>query len=201
MPVDNKKKSVKAMSGLKDGIIKKYCTLAVKQGATDAKFVLPGSVKTAEWVRWKCRFGCPAYGQGHCCPPDTPAPDETRKFLDCYQRAILFHLQVPQSTVPEERKLLGKSFRKLHRMLVKLEGELFKEGYYKAFLFLAGPCRMCKECGKLKGELCSMMDTARPAMEACGIDVFQTARNNGYTIDTLSDKTETQNTYCLMMVD
>jgi len=45
------------------------------------------------------------------------------------------------------------------------------------------------------------MDQARPSMESCGIDVFQTARNNGFYIDTLRDKSETQNNYCLMLVD
>jgi hypothetical protein len=38
-------------------------------------------------------------------------------------------------------------------------------------------------------------------MESCGIDVFQTARNNGFFIQTLKEKTETQNLYCLMLVD
>ena len=38
-------------------------------------------------------------------------------------------------------------------------------------------------------------------MEACGIDVFQTARNNGFFIETLREKTETQNLYCIILVD
>jgi len=38
-------------------------------------------------------------------------------------------------------------------------------------------------------------------MEACGIDVFQTARNNGFPIETLREEQETRNTYCLMLVD
>jgi hypothetical protein len=38
-------------------------------------------------------------------------------------------------------------------------------------------------------------------MEACGIDVFQTARNNGFFIRTLREKAEAQNIYCLLLVD
>jgi hypothetical protein len=38
-------------------------------------------------------------------------------------------------------------------------------------------------------------------MEACGIDVFQTARNNGFHIETLRDVTEPRNTFALMLVD
>jgi len=38
-------------------------------------------------------------------------------------------------------------------------------------------------------------------MEACGIDVFQTAMNNGFHIETLRKETEPRNTFCLMLVD
>jgi predicted metal-binding protein len=86
-------------------------------------------------------------------------------------------------------------------VLVRLEGEMFKDGYYKAFVFLAGPCLKCKKCGKLEGTPCVHMESARPAMEACGIDVYQTARNNGFFIEPLREKSETHNDYCLMLVD
>ena len=72
---------------------------------------------------------------------------------------------------------------------------------YKAFVFLAGPCNLCKECGKIKGTACLFGSKARPSMEACGMDVYQTARNNGFPIHPLRDKTETQNDYCLLLVD
>jgi len=38
-------------------------------------------------------------------------------------------------------------------------------------------------------------------MEGCGIDVFQTARNNGFFIQPLREKTENQNLYRLMLVE
>lgn len=37
-----------------------------------------------------------------------------------------------------------------------------------------------------------------PRMEACGMDVYQTARNNGFSFKPLCEKTETQNEYCLV---
>jgi predicted metal-binding protein len=86
-------------------------------------------------------------------------------------------------------------------MLVDLEGEIFKDGYYKAFAFLSGPCGLCKECRKLQGEACEFRDKARPFMEGCGIDVYQTARNNGFFIETLRENSQTQNNYRLILVD
>ena len=74
---------------IKDNDLKKYCQTAIEGGATHAKQIHPKSVVTAPWVRLKCQFGCPGYGKGYCCPPDTPTPDQTREILDTYQRAIL----------------------------------------------------------------------------------------------------------------
>jgi predicted metal-binding protein len=107
----------------------------------------------------------------------------------------LFHIE---TLSPEDRK---KRSRKFLQALIDLEGEMFKDGYYKAFVFLAGPCRLCKECGTVTGTSCNHGDIARPSMEACGIDVFQTARNNGCPIETLREETEPRNTFCLMLVD
>ncbi len=172
----------------------KYCEKAIQAGATDAKVIHPSTVVTAPWVRFKCLFGCP-YKHRYSCPPHTPTPAETQALLDSYRRAILFHVEAPYS---KER---ARNMIAYMDALVKLEGELFKDGYYKAFLMLAGPCVLCKECGLNEGIPCRFPAKTRPSMESCGIDVFQTARNNGFFIKTLKEKSETQNLYCLMLVD
>jgi predicted metal-binding protein len=172
----------------------KYCEKAIQTGATHAKFIHPSTVVIAPWVRFKCQFGC-SFKHHYNCPPHAPALSETQAFLDSYHRAILFHAEAPYS---KER---GKNVMAYNEMLVNLEGELFKDGYYKAFVMLAGPCALCKECGIVEGVPCRFPAKTRPSMESCGIDVFQTARNNGFFITTLKEKSETQNLYCLMLVD
>ena len=175
---------------------KELCDIAKrKSGVIDACIISPSQVVTAAWVRLKCQFGCPGYGKSYCCPPNTPTPEQTRKVLDSYQRALLFHIEVPDMPAKE------KHYRKFFDALVDLEGEIFKDGYYKAFVFLAGPCRLCKECTILEDKACNFLNRARPCMESCGMDVFQTARNNGLFIETLRERTETNNEYCLMLVD
>jgi predicted metal-binding protein len=174
--------------------LEKYCAKAVQAGATNAKVIHPNTVVTAPWVRFKCMYGCPI-NQRYSCPPHTPTPAETQATLDSYNRAILFRVEAPYS---KER---GKKLMAYLGMLVELEGEIFKDGYYKAFVMLAGPCSLCKECGKVEGVPCSNPGKSRPAMEAFGIDVYQTARNNDFFITPLKDKSETQNLYCLMLVD
>lgn len=175
--------------------LKRYSDYAMKIGATEVKAIKPASVVTAPWVKWKCQFGCAGYNSSHCCPPNTPTFEETRQVLDSYQRALLFHIETSPNT-PSRSNL--KQYR--HR-LIDLEGELFKDGYYKAFVMLAGPCDVCKACGKTEGKACNNRYRARPSMEACGIDVFQTARGNGFHIETLRSEAEPRNTFCLMLID
>jgi len=173
----------------------KYCERAVQYGVTEAKVVNPATVVTAPWVRFKCMYGCPFNQLRYSCPPHTPTPAETQAVLDSYKRALLFRIEAPYS------KDRGRKIKVCLDMLVELEGEVFKDGYYKAFVMLSGPCMLCKECAKAEGIPCRNPGKLRPAMEAFGIDVYQTARNNGYYIMPLREKTETQNLYCLMLVD
>lgn len=174
--------------------LKTYCEKAIQGGMTHAKVIHPSTVVTAPWVRFKCLFGCP-YKHHYSCPPHTPTPEETQAVLDSYNRAILFHMEAVDS---QER---NKKVLDCFNTLVDLEGELFKSGYYKALVMLAGACVLCKTCGLVDGSPCRFPAKTRPSMESCGIDVFQTARNNGFFITTLKEKAETRNLYCLMLVD
>ena len=175
--------------------LEKYCQRAVEGGVTHAKQVHPSSIVIADWVRWKCQFGCKGYNRSYTCPPDSPMPEQTRAMIDEYHRTILFRTEAhPVPDLLERRK-------ENRKMLVDLEIEMFKDGYYKAFVFMSGGCGLCDECGKTRGEPCPLGLRVRPSMEACGIDVYQTARNNGFFIKTLRDKTETRNYFGLMLVD
>ena len=153
-------------------------------GARGARLIRAASVATAPWVRLKCQYGCDGYASSLCCPPRTPAPDETRRVIDAYQRAILFEAGL------SEPKAIA----------VKLEREAFLAGYYKAFGLGAGPCSLCPEgCAFDKG--CRRAHEARPAMEACGIDVFATARANGFTINVVRDESDPAHYFGLLLLD
>lgn len=41
----------------------------------------------------------------------------------------------------------------------------------------------------------------RPMMEACGIDVFRTARNNGFEIDTQKETYGRWNYFALLLIE
>lgn len=165
--------------------IEKYAKKALKLGAQDAKLISAETIVTAPWVRIKCQYGCSGYGQCLTCPPYSPTPDETARTLKSYQTALLIH---------------GDDHTDVTTIAARLEGEAFLDGYYKAFAMGSGPCRLCDECN-VEDEECLHPDEARPAMEACGIDVFQTARNNGFPIEVVKNQKCDQNYYGVVLVE
>jgi predicted metal-binding protein len=165
--------------------LEKYVRKAVELGAVDAKVIPADSVVTAAWVRIKCQFGCGGYGQCLTCPPHSPTPEKTAEILSCYRKAILLH---------------GDDHSDMTEIAVAIERQVFLDGHYKAFAMGAGPCQLCGECNIANNE-CRNPEKARPAMEACGIDVFQTARNNGYQIDVVKNHSSKQNYFALVLVE
>ena len=164
-----------------------------EMGIDGAKIIDPGSIVTAEWVRMKCQYGCSGFGESLCCPPRTPTPDITRKVIDSYQKAILLHQRLLKG---KKRWVKAKTFSKT---IVRLEIEIFLDGYYKAWSMGYGPCDLCKECN-LSG-YCKHGLEARPSMEACGIDVFKTARDNGFPIEVVRTRDEERNIFGLILVE
>lgn len=103
--------------------------------------------------------------------------------LDQFKRAVLFEA--------------GRGQPK--KIAVALEKELFLQGFYKAFGMGAGPCHLCEVCAFEEG--CRNPELARPALESCGIDVFATAREHGFTIEVVRDRSDVQHYFGLVLID
>ena len=82
-------------------------------------------------------------------------------------------------------------------VVVKLEREVFLSGYYSTFGLGSGPCPYCNECNLKE---CVHPDLARPSMEACGIDVYATARKTGYNLSVVKNRGETPTHFGLLLV-
>jgi len=156
-----------------------------KSGVIDARMISPSQVETAGWVRLKCQFGCDGFGRCLVCPPFTPRPRQMREVLDAYRRAVLIHCE-PKANVKA--------------IVAELERDIFLLGCWKAFGLGAGPCYFCKECN-VEEKQCLHADRARPAMEACGIDVFSTVKKVGFPIEVVRTTRQCPNYYGLILVD
>lgn len=152
-----------------------YAGRAKSLGVSRARIIDTGNVVVAHWVRVKCQYGCEGYGQYLTCPPYSPTPDYTKRMVAEYSKGLLMQLE---NIYPVDRPRVRVRFR---GVVATLEREIFLDGYYKALGLSAGPCRFCKSCDVT--EPCRHPDKARPSMEACGIDVYRTARDCGFELE------------------
>ena len=95
---------------------------ALELGAEKAKIIDAETVVLAEWVRWKCRYGCPLFAKDAFHPPAAPDAASMAKVLGEYRQAILLN---------------GPNGQTLTEAAVRLEGEAYHRGYYKAFALTA----------------------------------------------------------------
>jgi predicted metal-binding protein len=177
------KENMKKESGKDSRKLESFLKKIKELGVRGAKVIDPKTVETASWVRWKCRFGCGGYSSSLMCPPHAPTPEETRRVLDSYRKAILF-----ESGGHDTKEIAAK-----------MEREIFLSGYYKALGLGAGPCRLCRSCAFDEG--CRHPEEARPSLEACGIDVFATVRKHGFKIDVVKTYKDQQHYFGLILID
>ena len=91
---------------------------ALQLGAEKAKIIDTDTIVMAEWVRWKYEYGCPPFEKDPFPPPFAPDPESTKKVLKEYNKALLLN---------------GSNGIALTAAALHLEGEAYRQGYYKAF--------------------------------------------------------------------
>jgi len=181
-------------------IIQKLQELAVEKGANSTKHINTKNIVVEEWVRLKCKYGCKGYARHFTCPPYSPTTEETKKTLQNYESALLVEFTDLKEKVEQQ---------KIHEIMYDLERTAFLNGLYKAFSYTAGPCRICGSCPAEKVENpneyskreCKNQKKARPSMEACGIDVFQTVRKAGYEIDVIKEEDGCFKSFGLLLLE
>lgn len=141
-------------------------------------------VHVADWTDLRCRSGCKRYGSPHC-PPNSPSPQKTRSLLSDFSYALLLEGEPPTKT--------------FQRKVLQAEREAFISGFHKAFAFWAGPCSLCSSCPS--DGTCRNTEEGRPSMEGAGIDVFETVRRAGFSLRTLSAKTDFIKYYALLLLE
>jgi len=165
-------------------------------GFSDFKWIETKDIVVARWVRFRCMFGCPAYGKRGTCPPNVPSIDECRQMISEYKQAAVFHIE-KKVDKPEDRKAWS---RPIVQKLTELEREVFLAGYYKTLLLSFDACGFCETCETDRTK-CRNPWIARPGADAMGIDVYTTVRGIGYPIQVLKDYEETMNRYAFLLIE
>jgi predicted metal-binding protein len=180
---------------------------ALQIGADRAKILPVSRLAVRQSARAKCYIpACKFYGSSIMCPPHNPlTPDITRKIVSEYEYGILFQVAA------RVEDFVGKEWRTRHvrtelkhkKIVAQLEAKAFYLGFPRAMGFAAGECSLCvprKPCAVLKGKECVHPLRARPAMEACGFDVFTIAREAGWKLVPVGHSSTPQNTSCASLI-
>lgn len=144
---------------------------ALRLGFKFARTIKTSEIAVEPWVRLKCRFGCGRYDSSLTCPPLSPDEAKMKEILSRYTHGLLV-----QGTPPSKQ---------FHESLLALERLFFSSGYWEALSFGAGPCPVCSQCPPPEGR-CRFPEMARPSLEACGVDVFETAHRAGLGLKPIS---------------
>jgi len=177
---------------------------ARRLGATDARAISTADVFLDERVRFKCMVPrCGNYGRHLMCPPNLMSLEEFRRVLAAYRTAILVQLEAEvDSTDKAKGRLEGEAARrlkkttgahamekKLHSIITDLEALAFKNGFYFAAGLIGSECLLCDECAGLDGSgPCRHPFSARPSMQAMGIDVIKTTKKAGLPVRLSSEE-------------
>ncbi|WP_201763865.1 DUF2284 domain-containing protein [Methanosphaerula palustris] len=172
-------------------------------------------IAVREWTRFRCRFGCAAYGTHFCCPPFVPSTEETRTMIAEYHSAVLARFDTatfpsgPDGLPPSR----GEILRTVQQTIADLERAAFLAGYYRAFGMGASPCALCSTCVAQEmldagttptpadAVRCRQKKVMRPSMEALGIDVFETVKNAGHSIEVLTGRDDPPIYFGLVLLD
>jgi predicted metal-binding protein len=169
--------------------LKRYVSLALVAGASDAAIVHARNIIVDERVLMKCRFPlCGEYGACMNCPPNTGSIGEMRERIKLFEYAVILKLDVPVERIAGQaaRGEGVEDLKKLCKIVSDIESAAFYDGYYFATGHTSASCHFiwCKglECQALAGKGCRQRARAYASMEAVGIDVFRLATSLGWDV-------------------
>lgn len=192
-------------SGSKVQKFERLIKLALDNGATAAKSIDTTGIVIDPRVRLKCEIPlCSGYNAFLTCPPYVMRVEEFEKIVKMYRYAIILQVETNINSLPKSDKNIKTiskgefkniysqhdKFKKiLHNLVNLVEAEAFKSGYYLATGLTGGRCALCDECVISQGKMvCKHPNSARPPMEAVGIDVNRTCDNAGLRVSLSSSE-------------
>jgi predicted metal-binding protein len=177
--------------------------VALALGAGDARWIEPDQVAVREWVRFKCQYGCNLYAKRLTCPPFTPSVEEVKSVLSEYKKILILKFEQHSITEEDGEKFIrefNKRQKNVNDVTLKVEKELMLKGYYKVFALEPGSCNRCDECTAQPGK-CRFPTEARPSPESLAIDMFETVKNAGWSMEVKTEPNQNWTNYALIFVE
>ena len=176
----------------------------LERGASRVALVEAGDVVVSEHVALAAHDSdCRCVGLNLMSPPYSPTPAQFAAWLGSFELGLLVQVEgrVPaELRLPPQgshgwccalaaarsaagyREAVVSLWQKLHDLVMWLERESMRRGYYLSVGLVVGDCELCELCDTSR--LCCFPYVARPSMEAVGIDVAATCAAAGWTAST-----------------
>jgi predicted metal-binding protein len=153
------------------------------------KVINPNQLIVTQKVRDYCiENKCGKYNKNFMCPPYTGDINSFKERLKNYRKGII--IGVKDKILKDDRKEKAyESADKLHKIMLDAELMAKKLGFDNGTALIGGNCRICRVCAVELGlKNCLYPEKARPSLEAMGIDVIETLRNIGITLEFRQDE-------------
>jgi len=147
-------------------------TAGKKHGIDEALTIYTSKIDVKDGVRLKAKFGDKHVALNWIEPSYDVNPEDTRKLLREYTKAIL--------VIAKDGKMALTEFWKA---MMDIEHTMMINNYYKAMALVSGPCHGCEGCSILKGKTCKEPSKRRPTLEGMGIDIISTVKRFKKNID------------------
>lgn len=157
---------------------------ALSLGLTGAQIIPTSIILVQDEVVDRGCAACPSYGKYLSCPPAVSPPEEFRKFLAGFQKALLVQLKDKTAGDPSTGDY-GEAFNHLSRMnnaLLSLEEFCRTSGFPRARCYIGGHCQLCESCVG-PGSPCRNPELLRTSMDANGINVVETCKAAGCPLE------------------
>lgn len=152
------------------------------------KEINPKDIVIDEKIRGYCEKNrCGNYGNNFMCPPAIGSVNDFMQKMENYN--ICFIIGIKDKNVNLKSEEVYKSKNKLNRILLEIEQEAGRLGFFNAKVLIAGNCNICNPCKKALGyKSCPYPKMSRPSPEALGVDVFKTLEDIGYKLEFKDDE-------------
>jgi len=109
---------------------------AKEKGASSVRLIPAKDIIVEDYVRLKCKYGCPTFAKRFTCPPYASTPKETREIIKNYNWALLV----------EFTGLVNKADQlDVHRLMYDLKREAFFERFAQGLCFRGWPLQTLRE--------------------------------------------------------
>lgn len=152
--------------------------LAIEMGFTKAECVPAADISFDADLRRYCEMNlCGSYGNNYACPPDCGTPAQMEEKVRGYQNALVVQSITKVNDIRDDAET--KKVKKEHnKKMLGLVKELQKAAPGGTAV-MAGPCALCDECQKKKGEKCRFPERISSCLSAYCIKAQELSQRCG----------------------